>query len=94
MKIPDITQNAQKALGFLYKHRIIIFIVGFVGCYGFLITRISTYTQREPGVETSEQAIQRLTIDAESIEKIQDLEDQNVEVRALFEEARKNPFSE
>lgn len=94
MKKPDITQTVQKGFSFLHKHRVIIFVIGFVGCYGFLVTRISTYTQLEPGSETSEKAIQRLTIDEESIKKIQDLEDQNVEVRALFEDARKNPFSE
>lgn len=94
MKVPDFAQIGQGALQTLYRYRIIIFMVGMLVCYGFLITRISIYSQREPSATVGEQAIQRLTIDEASIEKIEQLEDQNVEVRALFEEARRNPFSE
>lgn len=94
MNLSRITGELQKFTHSLYKHRIVIFVVAFFVSYGFLITRISSYTQQEPAASTTEQAIKRLTIDKESIEKIEDLEDQNVQVRALFKDARQNPFSE
>ncbi len=94
MNTQGIHNSLHKLSQALYRYRVILFIAGLVGCYGFLITRIGAYTQREPSSQVSEQAIKRLTIDEESIQKIKDLEDQNVEVRALFERARNNPFSE
>jgi len=94
IRLSNITDQLQKVLQALYRHRVTIFVVVFVGIYVFLVTQISSYTQREPDASTGEQAIKRLKIDEASIEKLEDLEDQNVEVKALFEEARKNPFSE
>ncbi len=90
----SLNQSLHRITQFFYRYRTIILIAGLFGCYGYLITRIGTYTSREPSAQVSEQAIKRLTIDEDSINKIEDLEDQNVEVRALFERARNNPFSE
>ena len=94
LSIQTVHNSLHKASRTFYRYRVILLVAGLVGCYGFLITRIGAYTQREPSTQVSEQAIKRLTIDEESIQKIKDLEDQNVEVRALFERARNNPFSE
>jgi hypothetical protein len=89
-----ITNKFHSILKFLHRYRLLLVLLATGLCYAFLITRITAYTQREPAAGTSDQAIKRLTIDQESITKIEDLEDQNVEVRTLFEEARQNPFSE
>jgi hypothetical protein len=94
MNISSISGQVQKLTNQLYRHRIVICIVGFVGCYVFLILQISAYTQREPVMEPGDTAIKRLIIDADSIEQLEALEDQNVEVRTLFNDARKNPFAE
>ena len=93
MNISGLTNSLQKIPTTLYRYRLVLFVVGFVGCYIVMITQISSLTQKEPNAQSST-AAKKLIIDSESIEKIQDLEDQNVEVRALFNEARKNPFSE
>ena len=93
MNISNLTHSLQKIPNSLYRYRLLLFVAGFVGCYIFLITQISSLTQQEPSTDATT-ASKKLIIDAASIEKIQELEDQNVEVRALFNEARKNPFSE
>jgi hypothetical protein len=38
--------------------------------------------------------VQRPQIDERTVDRIQQLEDRNVEIRSLFEQARDNPFSE
>lgn len=90
----SLTNQLQKVTNTLYTHRILLCIVGFVGCYVFLLLQISSYTQKEPVLQTDDQSIKRLVIDAKSIEQLEALEDQNVEIRSLFNDARKNPFSE
>lgn len=90
----SLTNQLQKVTSALYTHRVVLCIIGFVGCYVFLILQISSYTQKEPVLQTNDQSIKRLVIDAKSIEQLETLEDQNVEIRSLFNEARKNPFSE
>lgn len=94
MNLASIGTSLQKIPNTFYRYRVLLFVVGYVGCYIFLITQIANYAQEEPSLSTSENAVKTLTIDADSIEKIQELEDQNVEVKALFDDARKNPFSE
>jgi hypothetical protein len=83
-------------LDFLRRYRAMIFIVGFLGAYGFLVIRINSLAQREPTPAAVDEKVSssRLKIDQTSINKILQLEDQNVEVKSLFEQARNNPFSE
>lgn len=94
ISVSSITNPLQKFTAMLYKHRVVLCIIGFVGCYVFLLLQISSYTQKEPVLEPNDQSIKRLVIDAKSIEQLEALEDQNVQIRSLFNEARKNPFSE
>jgi hypothetical protein len=79
------------------RYRITIFIVFFIGIYTFLVFRISSLTNREPdpaALSDRLQTVQRLRIDQNSIDRILELEEQNIDVRALFEQARNNPFNE
>ncbi|MDB5185949.1 MAG: hypothetical protein JWL85_472 [Candidatus Saccharibacteria bacterium] len=79
------------------RYVVIIFIGVVVLVYGFLVLRINTFAQTEPTDEAVTErlkAVQRPKIDADALEKIQQLEDQNVEVQTLFKQARDNPFSE
>jgi hypothetical protein len=73
-----------------------IFILVVLCVYGFLIFKISTLLQAEPSEDAiSEQStVKRLKIDQNSINKIKELEDQNVGVQSLFESARDNPFQD
>lgn len=79
------------------RYIIVSFIVLVLGLYIFLVLQISNAAQSEPSqANISEQlgTVKRLKIDQESINKIQQLQDQNVVVQSLFEEARDNPFQE
>ena len=73
----------------------LITIVGLVAIYVFLILQISQASQQSASTDGPPQAdttIKRLKIDQDAVTKIQQLEDQNVGVKTLFQEARQNPF--
>lgn len=79
------------------RYHVSLFIVTFLGVYGFLVMRVSSLTQSEPTTaELSESlgSVKRLQLDQDSIDKLEELEEQSIEVQALFQKARDNPFTE
>lgn len=81
----------------LKRHRITLFIVCFLSIYTFLVYQINSLINREPeaaAISSKQQITKRLTIDQDSIDQILQLEEQNIDVKALFEQARNNPFNE
>jgi hypothetical protein len=72
-------------------------VITFLIVYAFLTYRINTLANREPSdddVLLVLKAIPRPKVDKATVDKIQQLQDQNVEVKSLFDQARNNPFSE
>lgn len=81
----------------LKKHSPIIFIVTVLCVYGFLIfqiNRLSTAEPTEQEITEQQNVIKRLNIDQASVDKIEQLKDQNVSVQSLFKAARDNPFKD
>ncbi len=79
------------------RYSTFIFIVSFLVIYSFLVFRINILNRREPtdsAITAKLQSVQRPRIDQSVLNKIQALQDQNVQVQALFKQARDNPFSE
>jgi hypothetical protein len=75
----------------------IIFISSLLFLYAFLILRVSSYINMQPSEDSVNEKLQttkRPQIDKQALEKILELQDQNIEVQSLFEEARQNPFEE
>lgn len=65
--------------------------------FGFLVLRINQYSNQEPSEDAINEKLEKVNrpkINDELIDKISQLQDQNVEVKSLFEAARNNPFSE
>ncbi len=99
MKNLDIKQlgtTFKGLFGKLQTYAGFIFIITILLIYSFLVFRISQLSQAEPdeAVIAEQQRIKRLKIDQNALTKIQQLEDQNVGVQALFESARDNPFQD
>jgi hypothetical protein len=79
------------------KYFVFASLIIFLGLYIFLIFQISSASQNEPNqdeITLQLSTIKRLKIDQESINKIQQLQDQNIVVQSLFEAARNDPFKE
>lgn len=96
----DIKQALAKInpiIAFIKRYRVILIVVVLFGIYGFLIVRIYLLNQIQPSEEVVAERLQTVTrprIDQNAINKIQELEDQNVQVQTLFKEARDNPFQD
>lgn len=102
MKSKDITLNketvsaaANTALGKFRMYRIFLFFLAVAGLYGYIVWRVNVYSAIEPdATEASSQAVKQPHINKNLAEKMQKLEDNNVNVKTLFDEARNNPFAE
>lgn len=73
-----------------------VFII-VLGVYAFLIFSINKMSQAEPSeamVQEKLQTVQVPKLDQATLKKINDLRDQNVQVKSLFDQARDNPFAE
>lgn len=87
----------QPLLAKINRYRVLLFALVFLGIYGFLTVRTNQFTLQEPtqqAISERLQSVKRITIDKDSINKLKQLEEQNVEVRSLLNNARNNPFSE
>jgi len=79
------------------RYAVVIFIVVMVGIYSFLVFRINMLNRIEPSsddVAAKLQTLKRPKIDKSVVTKIQQLQDNSVEVQTLFKQARDNPFQE
>jgi hypothetical protein len=97
IKTDKLQSIALPIMTFLKKHRVTLFIVFFLAAYTFLVYRIGNLVNGDPpqtAIDAQLTTVKRLKIDQESIDRILELNEQNVEVRSLFEQARENPFTE
>ncbi len=95
--LKSVSKELKQILSKFKRYSVVLAIVIIVGLYAYLVMQISSSATTEPSqAQVAEElgAVKRLRIDQESIDKIQQLEDQNIVVQSLFEEARDNPFSE
>ncbi len=79
------------------RYQVIIFIVFLALIYGFLIIRINSMSSQQPtdaDLSAQLKGTQSPHIDQTVVDKIQQLQDNSVQVKTLFNQARKNPFSE
>lgn len=77
--------------------RIVLFLLLLVALYGFVGWRIATLANAEPdltavGLKTEKTSTPN--IDQAVVDKVKQLEDNNVNVQTLFDQARQNPFRE
>ena len=93
----DIVNKLKPTLAWLKKHRIVIAIISVLFLYSFMVIEINALNRREPSedaINEKLQTIKRPRIDDATIKKIEQLQDNNVDVEALFKTARENPFQE
>ena len=84
-------------LHWLKRYRVILFIVSLVCIYSLLVLRINMLTNQEPSdndVSAQLQSVHPPKLDPAIVSKIQQLQDNSVDVKALFNQARDNPFQE
>lgn len=94
----DIKEIPKKAAGIFKKaskYGVFIFVILVLCAYSFVVFRINSLAAHEPEDEIVNDRLNNLRrpkIDQDTINKIQQLEETNVQVKALFDQARDNPF--
>jgi hypothetical protein len=82
---------------FVKRFRFVIAFATFSLMYGYVLMQVNTINTREPSekqITDKATAAPRTKVDPELAEKITSLEDQNIQIQTIFNEARKNPFAE
>lgn len=95
--IKQFTKVLRSTLEKILHYAGFLFVITILLIYAFLILRISVLSDpNTAGVGAAEQmnTVKRLKVDQSSIDSIEQLEDQNIGVQSLFEEARDNPFQD
>ncbi len=97
LDLKDISKQLLKYSEQTKPYLPIIFFVSITLTGAFLVFSISQFASIEPTedqVSEKLETIKRPNIDQASVNRIHQLQDQNVELNALFKSARDNPFSE
>jgi hypothetical protein len=97
IEIKDIPAKIMPVLAVLKRYLAMIFLIFFVSIYTFLTLRTNSLMSSKPSEEAvleKLKTVQRPRIDEKAAEKILQLEDQSIQVKTLFKEARENPFAE
>lgn len=95
IEVKQITIALKRAFEKLLSYSGFLFVVTILLIYSFLVLRISILSDPKPdenAVAEQMNNVKRLKVDQNSIDRIEQLEDQNIGVQSLFEEARDNPF--
>ncbi len=80
-----------------YRFRVVLFVMAVATIYGLILYRINVYANVEPDavdLSTKLTEVKRVSIDQEATSKIQDLENRDITIEALFDNGRDNPFQE
>lgn len=97
LEVKDIVKKFAGVGHWFQRYAALLVILIVAASYGFLVWRINTYAGTEP---TDDAVTEKLAasrspkIDQKTIDKITQLQATNVEVRALFQHARDNPFQD
>ncbi len=97
MNIDSIKTSSVGALKSLSKYLSFIFIVLCIGlfCYHVItINKLNNPTVSDEQLLERSQSLSVPNVDKETVDKIQQLESQNIQLQSLFDDARSNPFSE
>lgn len=97
LDLKTIVTKLAPAIGFMQKYGAFAVLISILGLYTFLVFDISRMSSAEPSEDAVEERLKTVQIpklDETTLKKIKDLQDQNVQVKSLFDQARQNPFSE
>jgi len=95
LNLRDIIDLVAAKLLVLRRYSLIIFIVFVASLYGFLVFRISTLSNAQPSQDAVSSQVKKAKvphIDESVVKQLQSLEDNSVNVKTLFNQARNNPF--
>jgi glycosyltransferase A (GT-A) superfamily protein (DUF2064 family) len=90
-------EQAGAVLRNLRGYSVIFFLLLLAAVYGFVLFKVNGLIGLQPNdadVQSQIQASATPHVDAATVKQIEDLNDNNVSVQSLFDQARSNPFQE
>ncbi|MFI5271323.1 MAG: hypothetical protein ACHQT9_04760 [Candidatus Saccharimonadales bacterium] len=96
-QLQQLTKQADPIIQFGKKYMTFIILIIFLVVYILLVFRIdnlSSVTPSQAEVDSKLQTIAQPKIDPKILAKVKQLQNQNIQVQTLFNQARSNPFSE
>ncbi|MDB5163512.1 MAG: hypothetical protein JWS12_129 [Candidatus Saccharibacteria bacterium] len=97
MKLQQLLTKFKSTAIFFRKYATFMAFVIIILGYSFMVWRINVFTSKEPAdadVQNKLAGTKRPVIDQKTVDKIQQLQGNNVQVQTLFKQARDNPFQE
>ncbi len=97
LDLKTLLAKFMSVLHWLKRYRAILFIVGLISMYSVLVLRVNMLSNKEPSdsdVTAKLQSVHPPKLDPAIVTKIQQLQDNSVDVKTLFNQARNNPFQE
>lgn len=95
MKSDNLKLQLQQISKKVLTARIPLFLLLVASVYVFVAWRISILQNAQPSANSVSAQVQSMPhIDPTTISKIQSLQNNSVSVKALFDQARQNPFQE
>ncbi len=95
LDLKSLTAKASAAVEKARRFSLILFIGFVVLLYGFILFRINSLSNTQPSAESVSSQIKAAQvphIDEATVKQLESLQNNSVNVQALFNEARSNPF--
>lgn len=96
-EVKDIPKKIKPLIAKVKEYAGFIAVVGILLAFSFIVLQIRNYATKSPDDDAVTEKLAELStsrINQEDIDTIENLQSTNVDVRALFKEARDNPFQE
>ena len=80
---------------YLYKYKVVIFVIILVAIFGFMTLRIAHFSNLDPTglqIENTQNSLTNIKLDSNAVKKINELQSQNINIESLFNNDRSNPF--
>lgn len=95
LNIKDIPAKLMELLGKLNRYAVVLFLLLVALVYGFLMMRIQSLQNVQPSnTPVRGTVVATPHIDQSVVDQLQQLQDNSVSVKSLFDQARSNPFQE
>ena len=92
-----ISKSVTSITRLIGRYRLVLFVIIVAGIYGYIVFTINSLSHAEPTpdqISSQTRPIKATKIDPKVIQQLQQLQDNSVSVKALFNETRVNPFQE
>lgn len=97
MNIEQLKAKLQQVFRRLFIYRVALFLLVVLLIYAYLVLRVGILANTAPtqtAIDAKSTATQSPHIDQATVKKVEQLRDNSVNVRSLFNHARNNPFQE